>query len=490
MENRLRATEMKGTSSINKSIVKVLSVFTSLQVVNVICGMVKMKFVSIWLEASGVGLFGIFQQVTDTTATLTDFGLRQSTTREVAMKRNDGRLLGRLLGTIRSWNLLVGIFGGVLLTFLSPLLSSLFFESSAFWWSFVLLGVCILFNAMTAGENSILQGLSRFKELARAGLIASLTGLAVSIPLFRFLGNNSVIFSLLAYAVAAWISIRRFRPRDIEAESPSPALLKEGKDFAKLGGYMALAAFISSLALTIFIWWLNHYASTSEVGYYQAGNTLVVRYMGFVLSAIGLEFYPRIAACGDSSMRRSVYVSHEISLTLTILTPLVLLFLVARPWLVELLYTSEFDVIIPFITFGILHTIFRVPSVIMAYTIVSQGNGLVYLIVESLDSIFGLAVCIAGYTFYGLSGLGVAFIIWYAGYLALTWIVAGIKYDVRVKRGGVAALIVSVAVTFASAALVCTAPTYIYIPVLLLAVVPYVLRLKTLLGKGGRRRKR
>lgn len=475
---------MAKSVNINQSVLKVLSVFTSVQVFNMLCNVVKMKFVSIWLEASGMGLFGIFQQVTDTTATLTDFGLRQSTTREVALTRHESGRLGRLLATIRTWNILAGLTGMVILTLLSPLLSLLFFEDKSFWWAFALLGVCILFNAMTAGENSILQGLSRFKHLARAGLLASLTGLAISIPMFRFLGKNSVILSILVYSAAAYYFIRKSRPKDIESARPSPMLLREGKGFAKLGGLMALAAFISSLTLTIFVTWLNRYASIAEVGYYQAGNTMVVRYMGFVLTAIGLEFYPRITTCAGSSHRQSVFVTHEMAFTLNILTPLVLLFIILRPWLIQLLYTSRFEVILPFITLGILHTVFRTPSVVMAYTIISRGNGLLYLIMESVDSAIGLCLCIGGYMMYGLAGVGGAYIIWFAFYLGLTWAIATLKYKVRVGKGAVYSLLVAVVVTAGSALLAVYTPVYIYAPVILIMIVPYFWRIKRLWNRN------
>ncbi len=451
--------------------------------VNMLCSMVKMKFVSIWLEAAGVGLFGIFQVVSDTTATITDFGLRQSTTREVALHRNDPGRLGRLFATIRSWNILAGGLGAIILSVLSPVLSLAFFDTVSFWWSFVILGLCILMNALTAGENSILQGLSRFNDLAKASLLASLTGLALSIPMFRFLGKTSVILSLIVYAICAYFFISRRSPKDIPSYPPSRKLLKEGVGFAKLGGYMAVATFVSSLSVTAFVGWLNRYSGTSEVGYFQAGNTLVIRYMGFVLSAIGLEFYPRIASCARSTLRQSIFVTHEMTLTLDLLTPLVLLFLLARPILIQILYTSSFDVILPFITIGILHTIFRTPSTVIAYTIVSRGNGLLYFIMETVDALFGLTVCILSYIYFGLAGIGAAYIIWYVFYLSFVWIIANRKFGIRVGVGARKALLSSVGITSISALAVWFLSPWFYVPLILLMIVPYALRFNTLLKR-------
>ncbi|MCM1291175.1 MAG: oligosaccharide flippase family protein [Prevotella sp.] len=466
---------MSGKKSINSSIVKVLSVFTSVQVLNMVCSIIKMKFVSLWLEAAGIGLFGIFQVVTDTISTITDFGLRQSATREVALNRNKPSKLGRLFATIRSWNLLIGIIGFLLLTIFSPLLSSLFFKTYSFWWNFSLLGFCIMLNALSAGENSILQGLSHFKQLARAGLLASVTGLAISIPMFRFLGINSVILTIFVYAACTFFFVFINRPKEITDQRPAFHLLREGKGFAKLGGYMAFAAFLSSLSVTAFVTWLNRFASVEEVGYFQAGNTLVIRYVGFIITAIGLEFYPRISASAKHNHRQSIFATHEIALTINILTPLVIIFLAARHLLVDILYTPQFDVIIPFITLGIIHTIFRTPSIIISYTIISQGNGLIYFFIEATDSIIGLSLCIASYYYFGLLGIGIAYILWYAIYLIMVWSVAQLKFKLKIGTGAKQALAISFPLTISAVCAVTYLPTAIHLPLMAAACIPYII---------------
>ena len=52
----------KGLSS---HVLKVMSLFSGLQMLNIVCSVVKMKLVALWLHASGVGLFGIYQSVID-----------------------------------------------------------------------------------------------------------------------------------------------------------------------------------------------------------------------------------------------------------------------------------------------------------------------------------------------------------------------------------------------------------------------------------------
>lgn len=467
-------------SGINSGIMKVVSLFTSLQIVNVLCSMVKMKFVSLWLGATGVGLFGLYATVTETLATLTDTGLRQSSVREVSAQRGDTSRLRRLVAVVRSWARVSGFIGFAAVSLLSPLLAILLFDDVSQWWNFIILGVCMLVNSLISGENAILQGLGRFKYIARGALFGSLTGLVLSIPMFRFFGKTSVILSILVYALAAGFFISRYK-FDAQEERPSIRKLKEGGSLAKIGGYIALAAFMAQMGNTVFVTWLNRYASTAEVGYFQAGNTLVIRYVGFVISAIGMEFYPRLAANISSRIRHNLFVNHEINLILTALTPLIIIFLICRQIIVRLLYTPAFEVILPFVTIGIIHAIFRSTSAVVAFSIVAKGDGKTYFLVEAIDAVWGLVLTVAGYLLAGLPGVGAAYILWFLSYLIFTTIVCRRRYALKLTRHTILSIVLSVMLTASAATIVICIPWWLYTPLLLIPVIIYIRRLISIL---------
>lgn len=129
--------------------------------------------------------------------------------------------------------------------------------------------------------------------------------------------------SIVIYALTMYLATRHFRLR---IPRPSPAIglravWESGRGFARLGLYMAFAAFATNTAHTLFVALLNNFAGTEQVGYVQAGDTIIVRYLGLVFTAIGMEFYPRMAAAGRHRRAMQTYVNHEISLLLLTLTP-------------------------------------------------------------------------------------------------------------------------------------------------------------------------
>ena len=424
-----------------------MGVFSGAEAFGILCSVVKMKLVAIWLSAVGVGLFGIFNTTIDTISIITGLGLRQSGVREIAKHSNEAGVLRKVVARLRGWCFLSGLLGALIISFLAPVLSYWFFGNMNNWWQFMLLAGALLMNSLIGGEQAILQGTEFFKRLAKASVYGSALGLAISIPMFRWLGDISVILSILAYYSSTLFFLYINRNKSLRYELPDKEEMKMGTEFVKLGGYIALASFASSLAQMIFMSWLNKEASTAEVGYFQAGNTLVFRYTSIIFSAVGLEFYPRMASNSHSSKRMSLFVSHEISLLLKIFTPMLIAFLLFRHQIVHILYASEFEVILPFISIAICTVILRAISTCMAFSIIAKGEGKTYLFTEGLDAVIGVILSIWLYGLYGLLGIGIAQVIWYGIYLLAISGVYFVRYKLRISYGTWALIAVSVIIS-------------------------------------------
>lgn len=414
---------------LNSKILKIIGIFSGAEAIKILCAILKTKIVAIWLGAVGVGLFGIFSNAIDTLSILTGLGLRQSGVREVSKNRNTLEKLSHISAHLRSWSLLAGLAGALILSFFSPVLSYWFFGSVAHWWQFMIIAATLLLQSLSDGEMAIMQGTDRFKYIARSSAIGSVIGLALSIPMFRWLDESvSIPLSFVAYSVAIAGALWFSRDRKIPVRLAHTYELKETSPMVKLGGFIAVATFATNFAQMIFLSWLNRENSTEIVGYYQAGNTLVVRYSSIIFTAVGLEFYPRISACSHSPHRLTTFVSHEIGLLLKIFTPMIIAFILMRRWIVELLYTSQFEVILPFITVAIGSLILRAISSCMAFTIIARGDGKTYLWTESIDASIGVTLNILLFKSMGFIGLGIAQVLWYAIYLMMISFVYFFRY--------------------------------------------------------------
>ena len=422
--------------SISRLAMKAMGLFGGVQLMGILCSIIRTKLVAMWIGPVGIGLFGLFNNALEMISTGTNLGIRSSSVRDIsqAMEGRSSSLVARMVTVVRRWSLWLGLGGALLTLILAPALSQLTFGDGAHIWGFVALSIAVLLQSLTNGEYAILQGTAKLKRLASVTMWGTIVGLAVSIPLFYLLRERSILPSIIAYAMAlaafAWI----FRNREYPvAQVSNRETFDMGRGFVKLGIYMTLGIFADILASYAFNAWLNIHANTEHVGFYQAGYTLMNKYTGLILTALGMEYYPRLAKVSWSRLRLRAYVSQEINVAIAVMAPIVALFILLRELVVWILYTPEFNVILTFVSWGMIGTIFRTLSWCLAFTILAKGDGKTYLWTEVASAIINLVLNILFYKWWGLTGLGVAFLVSYILYTLIVAVVYFKIYKLRIS---------------------------------------------------------
>ena len=416
--------------NISRMAMKAMGLFGGVQVMGILCSIIRTKLVALWIGPVGIGLFGLFNNALEMISTGTNLGIRSSSVRDIsqALDKREPGLVARMVAVVRKWSLWLGLAGALITLSLAPVLSQLTFGDATHIWGFVALSIAVLLQALTNGEYAVLQGTARLKRLASVSLWGTIFGLAVSVPLFYFLRERSILPSIIAYAMALAVFAWLFRNRDYPAVSISRReTFDMGKGFVKLGIFMTLGNFATILASYAFNAWLNVNAGTEQVGFYQAGYTLINKYTGLILTALGMEYYPRLAKVAESRLRLRAFVSQEINVAIAIMAPVVALFILLRELVVWILYTPEFNVILTFVSWGMIGTVLRTLSWCLAFTILAKGDGKTYLWTEAASAVINLVLNIVFYQWWGLTGLGIAFLV---SYLIYTLIIAVVYFRV------------------------------------------------------------
>ncbi len=461
---------MKRGGGISRTIVKAMGLFGGVQVANILCAIVRTKLVAVWIGPAGIGLFSLFNNAAEMVSSITSLGIRNSAVRDVALaaESRDALRLGRVIAVIKRWSWFVSIFSAAVMVAIAPLLSDFTFGSYSRTWDFILLSCVLMFYGLVNGEQTILQGVSSLRRLAHASVWGVAAGLLVSIPLFYFWGIDSIVTSIVVYQAMLLLFTWIFRHKDYKpVRLSAKEAFTEGKEFVKLGVFLTLSGFITTLFSYAFSVYLNRTAGTAEVGFFQAGYTLVNKYVGLIFTAIGMEYYPRLARVHGSRMRMRAFVSQEINISVLVLMPIVALFVLLREFMVSVLYSGEFNVIVHYISWAIVGTFFRAYSWCMAFVVLAKGDGRTYLLMETASAVFGFALNVVFYHYWGLTGLGVSNVVWYFLYCIIVGIVYFRKYRFSISLSATvltaAAFVVSAAVVLLVdagllvAAIVCSA---------------------------------
>ena len=426
------------SGNVSGKVVKTMWLFSWVQLVSIGCGVIRTKLVALWLGTIGVGVFGLFNIALDSITTLTQLGIRQSPVRNIAAAKDESALC-RVVAAVKRWAWLLGIIGAFLTLIFSQQLSQLTFGCEKYTIGFIILSGAVMMSAVTNGQLAIMQGMDKLNRLAKATVWGTIGGLAVSVPLYYYLGEDGIVWSILAYFACQALAVYFLRVKKIEVGRTMPmlsnaTLLAEGREFITLGIYMTLSVFIAMAVNYIFMAYLNHEAGIDFVGKYQAGYTIVNKYLGLLFTAIGLEFFPRISKVQSSVRRVSIFVGHEVFVAVLVILPGATLMMTLDDVIIRLLYSSEFDATAGYVSAALIGTVFRAVSWCMAYTLLARGDGRIYLLTESLSGVAFLLLSYWGYHWGGLYGLGLAYSAWYAIYTLIVGIVYFSRYKMSLNR--------------------------------------------------------
>ncbi|MCI9171703.1 oligosaccharide flippase family protein [uncultured Duncaniella sp.] len=421
---------MNKTSSI---VIRAMGLFGSLQMLNILCGVIRIKIIALLLGTVGVGLFAIFNSALTMISAVTQLGLRESAVRTIASASDPEERDGRVI-TTRRWGFLLGLFGMAVTLVLSPVLSITAFGDLTHTWLYMLLAIPVLLLAGSASEVAILQGTGRLRHMARASVTGALTGLLLGVPAVYFLRLHSILPVLAIYALAGYAGTLCYRYTPPRPAGPRPTLARlwaDGSPMLRLGAYMTLATVVTEAVNYLFIAFLNLTGGTGNVGIYQAGYTIVIRYAGMLFTAIAVEYYPRLASNCSRPWRQRVFVNHEMRLLFLLLTPALMVLTPLLPIVVKLLYSSQFLGAVPFMLWAMPSMLLQSFSLCVAYLILARGEGRLFAVTETVSAVASLLLHIAGYTLGGMAGLGIGFTAGYAIYALIMWRVYRHRYGYR-----------------------------------------------------------
>jgi len=417
------ATKASPESGSYRSILKSTSLIGGASVINMLISMVRTKFVAILLGPSGVGLFGMYGQITGLVGAVTGMGIGGSGVRQVAeaVGSNDEARIARTVITLRRTAWLTGGLGLLVMVGLCVPFSQMTFGSNDYAWPIAVLGVTLLTGAIAGGQGCIINGTRRIGDLAKMSIIGAINGTLISIPCFYLWGQKgivpSIVLSALASLTTSWWFARRVPVKVLdlpwrESYGEARQLLLLGASFMGAGLVLTLNDYLIRIIM------LRQFG-LAEVGIYQAAFGLSGILVGFVLGAMGADYYPRLTAVANdnASVHRMVNEQSQISILLAL--PGLAAMMIFAPLIIKLFYAATFATAVPILRWCILGILGRVFSWPIGFVMLAKGAGRVFLITEICACVFQLIAVFFLIRIWGLEGAGIAFMLMYIFYTGL-----------------------------------------------------------------------
>ena len=408
-----QTAESAAVSGTYGQILKASALIGGSSVLNIAIGIVRTKAMAVLLGPGGFGLFGLYGSIASLSQCIAGMGINSSGVRQIAhaIGTDDSERIALTTIVLRRTSILLGVLGAVLVVVFSRQISSLTFGSEHHATAISLLSLAVLFQLVSNGQGALIQGMRNILDLAKMGVLGALYGTIISIPMVYFLREKGVVPSLVAIALMSLAVSWRYS-RKIIIHAPTMTVtqvVQEASDLLKLGfAFMASGFMTMGMAYAIRIIVLRM-VGVEATGLYQSAWTLGGLYVGFILQAMGADFYPRLTANAHDNAVCNRLVNEQTQVGLLLAGPGVIATLTFAPVVISLFYSTKFGAAVEVLRWICLGTALQVIVWPMGFIIIAKGKQAIYLCSElawGVVSIILAWICVKSY---GLNGAGIAF---------------------------------------------------------------------------------
>lgn len=448
---------MSGSSY--RTILRSSSIIGGAQVINIAVGLVKMKAVAVLLGPAGVGLVGLYLSLIQTASSIAALGIGSVGTRQIAAAHAEGgdEAVGRTRRSLFWGTMALALIGAVVFWLASGWIARgiLADESRATDVAWLSLGVGLTVAA--GSQGALLTGLRRIGDLARINVGAGIIGAALGVLALWLWGAHGLIAMVLVAPVVTFLLGHLYVVRLGPPAGPPvnlPEMSREWRVMVALGFAFMLSGLVTTLGHLAARTLVQRELGAEALGQFQAAWAIGMTYLGFVLGAMGADYYPRLTAAIRDPATATRLVNEQTEVALLLCAPVLLAMLGLAPWVINLLYSAEFGPAVEILRWQLLGDIPKVMSWPLGFVILASGAGKTFVLTESLGMcVFVLGVLI-GLPMIGVTATGVAFLALYVAYLPLVWLLSrrmiGFRWTRAVKAQALLVMAAAVAVDIAA----------------------------------------
>lgn len=426
---------MESDKNSYKSIFKATAILGSVQVFNIIIGVVRNKIVSVLLGPAGIGILGLFQSTSQTVSGFTNCGISGSAVKNIsqAYEKNDLTLLGEIIYIFKRLVAGTGTLATLIMLVLCRKLSQWSFGNDDFTISFACLSISLLFTQATQAYITIIQGCRRINYYARANILGNLCSLIISIPLYYIWGKDAIVPVLILLSVSTFLFAYLYEKKIGIKETPATKEEFKGisYDILRMGIPLAVSEIFPILASYLIRLYVSNKGGVAEIGYFSAGFTILNGYVGMIFTAMASDYIPRLSAIVDDNKKCETTINNQIELSLLIVFPILIFLFLTGTYVVKILYTDAFMPMLGMVYWGSIGMIYKTLNWCYGCVLVPKRESKAYFVFAVLSAIIYGGASILLYSFFGVSGLGMAILLSHAFDFSVAYLYISKKYNIK-----------------------------------------------------------
>lgn len=421
-----------GDSAAYRQIFKATTVIGGAQVISIIIGIARTKIFALLVGPAGVGLFGLLNTLMTTAGTVMQMGMGAVGTRQIAEAQatGDAARIALARRALMLATVVLSLVGGGGVWLLREPLAIHVLRNAALADAVGWIGLGVGLSVAAMWQTSLIQGMNRMWDLAWLRIGGAALVALIGLPLIGAFGEAAIPFFVILAPIASFVIGQVFVAR-LERPPSEPTKVSELAGQWRMFVALGVPIVVSSLVgMGVTIWIQAHIKTElglAALGFYVASNTIASQYSSLVLTAMLGDYFPRLSGVIHDGAAARDLVNQQTEVVILLAGPLILGIFALAPWVVTLLYSSEFVPAANVLRWQAIGTLFIVIGWPMSFILLAAGAGRAYFVTAIVP-----ALVMAGATWllmerFGLEGTGMGYFAAYLVYLPLQFALAAPK---------------------------------------------------------------
>ena len=420
-----------------RGVFKATAILGSVQLFNILIAVVRNKCISILLGPVGMGIMGLLTSATGTIAGFTNLGITYSAIKNIASayEKGDYTTLGKVLYVLQRCIWITGLLGAIICLLLCRQLSQWTFGNTDFTISFALLSISLFLTQLTNGNLLILKGCRNINYYAKANVLGNFLSLFITVPLYFWLGIDAIVPALILFSISTFLCayFYRSRLRLVQIRTERGEFKEISKDILIAGIAFSAAEFFPLIASFYIRTFISNNGGLTDVGLFSAGFAILNGYVGMIFTAMSTDYIPRLSAVSDDDHQLELVINQQIEMSILLLFPLIVLFVIFGKLMILILYSSQFYPMIEMIYWGGLGMLFKVPNWCFGCILIPKRESKAYFYFSILSALFYLGMNMLLYRMWGVKGLGISFLLSHIFDASVSYWYINRKYQINYK---------------------------------------------------------
>ena len=422
-----------------RQILKSSSIIGGASVINILIGLVRTKIIAVLLGPTGIGLVSLYTGLLSTATAVATMGIGTVGTRQIAEahSQDDERALAVVRRAMFWGAILLASAGALVVWSLREVLAVKVLggveHSTTVGW----LALGVAFSVAGAAQGALIQGMRRIGDMARLSVYGSVLNTVLGVAFLWQWGQAGLVAYVLVGPLVSFLLGHWYVSNLPKVATDSIAMkemVQQWQTLLRLGVPFMGAGLVGALVQLWIRVEVGNTLGAESLGHFQAAWTISMQYIGFVLAAMGADYYPRLTGVIHDHKAATRLVNEQTEIALLLSAPVFIAMMGLAPWVIGLLYSSAFAPAVEVLRWQILGDVLKVASWPLGFVILAVGAGKTFFWTETLVLVL-MGGLIAGFSSsIGLRITGVAFLICYLVYLPLVYWFA--KHNINFKWSG------------------------------------------------------